>query len=48
MLKSQQIQTITLAAARAMADAVQEKAKEINVHVVVAVVDKYGLEFSLT
>jgi len=42
MLKSQQIQTITLAAARAMAEAVQEKAKEINVPVVVAVVDCGG------
>ncbi|HBT5632258.1 TPA: heme-binding protein, partial [Klebsiella pneumoniae] len=42
MNKSQQVQTITLAAAQKMAAAVQQKANEINVPVVFSVVDRGG------
>ena len=42
MNKSQQVQTITLAAAQQMAAAVQKKATEINVAVVFSVVDRGG------
>ena len=42
MNKSQQVQTITLAAAQKMAAAVQKKATEINVALVFSVVDRGG------
>ncbi len=42
MNKSQQVQTITLAAAQQMAAAVEKKATEINVAVVFSVVDRGG------